>query len=110
MDVRVSLGCRSAQDAWGGDLPLAFLWTPRRHGDFSLFRLASPDLVRWTYTGAGGPGTNHSEVPTHILFPLVAGQGKGGVRIAQMLPGSGRTAREMPSPFSGLFLPRFSFP
>lgn len=45
-DVRVSLGCRSAQDAWGGDLPLSLLWTPRRHGDFSLFHLASLDLVR----------------------------------------------------------------
>ena len=63
---------------------------------------------------AGDRGTSHGEVSTHILFPLGAGpepaRGKGGVRIAKLLPGRGRTEGGLPTAFSTLFLPSFPFP
>lgn len=87
----------------------------------SLFPFQVP-WVWWPYTclgrGWGGVegvsrGTDHREVPTHILFPLgpepEPRRGKGGVRIAKLFPGSVRTAERLPVP-SRLGSAQLSFP
>lgn len=94
---------------WAGvDSPELSRWPPRRHDGLSHFHLGSLSLVREPYTcWTRGRTTHHREVLTHVWFPLVPGpdprRGKGVVRIAKLLPGTGSPAGELPAPFSAFF-------